>query len=72
MLDKPGRYPHDAIARFTFGYPVMARALLRTILPPGMVPDDADIRRVDGELVSHSLSRSLRSDMILILKRKNA
>ena len=72
MLDRPGRYPHDAIARFTFGYPVMARALLRTILPPGMVPDDADIRRIDGELVSHSLSRSLRSDMILILKRKNA
>ena len=35
-----------------------------------MVPDYADIRRVDGKLVSHSLNRSLRSDMIL--KRKNA
>ena len=72
MLDRPGRHPHDAIARFTFGYPVMARALLRTLLPSGMVPDDADIRRIDGELVSRSLSRSLRSDTILILERKNA
>ena len=72
MLNRPGRYPHDAIARFTFGHPVMARGLLRTILPAGMVPDDADIRRIDGELVSHALSRTLRSDMILVLERKDA
>ena len=71
LLNMPGRYPHDAIARFTFGYPVMAMGLLRTILPAHMVPDDAVIRRIDGELVSHALSRSLRSDMILVLERRD-
>ncbi len=71
LLSMPGRYPHDAIARFTFGYPVMARGLLRTILPAHMVPDDAVIRRIDGELVSHALSRTLRSDMILVLERRD-
>ena len=69
MLNRPERYPHDAIARFTFGHPVMARGLLRTILPAGMVPDEAVIRRIDGELVSHALSRTLRSDTILVLER---
>ena len=50
----------------------MARGLLGLALPPGMVGEDAEVTAIDGDLVSHTLSHQLRSDLVLVLLREGA
>ena len=44
--------PSDAMYRFVFRHGPMARGLLRLVLPPGMVGEDAEVTAIDGDLVS--------------------
>ena len=64
--------PSDAMYRFVFRHGPMARGLLRLVLPPGMVGEDAEVTAIDGDLVSHTLSHQLRSDLVLVLLREDA
>ena len=64
--------PSDAMYRFVFRHGPMARGLLRLVLPPGMVGEDAEVTAIDGDLVSHTLSHQLRSDLVLVLLREGA
>ena len=64
--------PSDAMYRFVFRHGPMARGLLGLVLPPGMVGEDAEVTAIDGDLVSHTLSHQLRSDLVLVLLREGA
>ena len=64
--------PSDAMYRFVFGHKPMGLGLLRLVLPPGMVGEDAEVTAIDGDLVSHTLSHQLRSDLVLVLLREDA
>ena len=64
--------PSDAMYRFVFRHGPMALGLLRLVLPPGMVGEDAEVTAIDGDLVSHTLSHQLRSDLVLVLLREGA
>ena len=64
--------PSDAKYRFIFRHKPMGLGLLRLVLPPGMVGEDAEVTAVDGDLVSHTLSHELRSDLVLVLLREGA
>ena len=64
--------PSDAMYRFVFRHGPMARGLLGLALPPGMVGEDAEVTAIDGDLVSHTLSHQLRSDLVLVLLREGA
>ena len=68
---RPGT-PSDAMYRFIFGHGPMGRGLLEPVLPPGMVGEDAEVMAIDGDLVSHTLSHRLRSDLVLVLLREGA
>ena len=68
---RPGT-PSDGMYRFIFGHGPMAGALLGLVLPPGMVGEDAEVMAIDGDLVSHTLSHRLRSDLVLVLLREGA
>ena len=68
---RPGT-PSDAMYRFIFGHGPMGRGLLELVLPPRMVGEDAEVMAVDGDLVSHTLSHRLRSDLVLVLLREGA
>ena len=64
--------PSDAMYRFVFRHKPMGLGLLRLVLPPGMVGEDAEVTAIDGDLVSHTLSHQLRSDLVLVLLREGA
>ena len=64
--------PSDAMYRFIFRHKPMGLGLLRLVLPPGMVGEDAEVTAIDGDLVSHTLSHQLRSDLVLVLLREGA
>lgn len=72
MLNRPERFPHDAMCRFVFRHPVMAKSMLRTFVSDSLVPDDAVARMIDDELRSHEVGRSPRSDVIFVVERPNA
>ena len=59
--------PSDAMYRFIFRHGPMGRGLLELVLPHGMVGEDAEVMAIDGDLVSHTLSHQLRSDLVLVL-----
>ena len=64
--------PSDAMYRFVFRHKPMGLGLLGLVLPPGMVGEDAEVTAIDGDLVSHTLSHQLRSDLVLVLLREGA
>ena len=64
--------PSDTTYRFIFRHRPMALALLGLVLPPGVVREDAEVTAIDGDLVSHTLSHQLRSDLVLVLLREDA
>ncbi len=72
MLNRPERFPHDAMSRFVFRHSVMAKSLVRMLVSDHLVPDDAVARMIDDELRSHELGRIPRSDVIFVVERPNA
>ena len=72
MLNRPERFPHDAMSRLVFRHPVMAKGLLRTLVPDRLAPEDAVVRMIDDELRSHELGRFPRSDVIFVVERPDA
>ena len=64
--------PYDGIAKFIFDHQPMKWGLLELMPAVGVLGEDATVERFDGEMVPHALSHRLRSDMVLVLTRRDA